>query len=122
MSQEIQQISQLQKKLSGISEPDFLRMIADQLVKDFSRSGIEAAHDVPSTFKNKFELFDFAHHIYQKALKEQNHRIDSLLYLIDIPEQHVNHNFHDPHQTEVSTEVILIREAQKVFLRLTYSA
>lgn len=121
MSQEIKQISQLQKKLSGVSEKQFTQLIANQLKKDFERAGVELPKEVPTEFATKRQLFDFAHQLFKNILKEQSHLLDSLLYLIDIPEKYVQHNFHDTQQSETSVEIILIREAQKVFLRKTYS-
>lgn len=97
----------------------FLRMMAEQTIKDFDRFGYELKfnEELPVSFNNfSSKLCDFV----VLCCKTDSNRLSSLLYSIDVPEHLLppRSGCADPKRT---AEVILQRELIKVVMRKLYS-
>ncbi len=97
----------------------FLRMMADQTIKDFDRFGYEVKfnENLPVSFNNYLEQLI---ELFSLWCKTDSNRLSSLLYSIDVPEHLLppRSGCADPKR---AAEVILQRELIKVVMRKLYS-
>jgi hypothetical protein len=101
---DIQQINQ------QLAQPDFRLQTIAQLQKDFDRAQVV----VSFTFDDVLQQLEAA----LNGLSEQH--LKQLLYLIDVPEINWNPAEGQSHQQKLA-EVILHREALKVYLRSKFA-
>jgi hypothetical protein len=98
----------------------FLRMMADQAVKDFERFGYELSFNekLPVSFVNYKEQLSLK---FADWCKNNSSQLQALLYSIDVPEHLLPKGSlcSDP---ERMAELILQRELIKVVLRKLYSS
>lgn len=113
----------LEQISSSLSDSEFIKKTYLQIVKDFDRCNLDLSKNLTFENMNKENLFQWVEQNLLKTLEQQPHKVPQLLYLIDIPEAHIKHNFMDPKVVKESAYIIIVREAQKVYLRtnLNYS-
>lgn len=99
-----------------LNSSDFLEATYKQFLKDLYRSGIEITNEI-NTPITKNELSIFIHQIVSNLAVQE---LSVLLYNIDLSESKFKSSPMDDERMNLS-EQILIREAQKVFLRMNYS-
>lgn len=96
-----------------------VRETAMQVIKDFGLFGMEV--NFPSDIHWAYEqLFEQLHNYVSTMLNENNKKLLSLLYQIDVSEQKIlseSKNQADKDLSEIVTELILDRELKKVITR-----
>lgn len=121
MSQEKNQNKELKKLKESISDKGFAEEVVRQIEKDLVRSGyfedgcMNVSDFEMETIVQKMSL------LLEDFIKKRPQDFVTYLYLVDIPEKYFKGDlqiFQNVHQT---AEIILIREAQKVYLRRKFS-
>lgn len=101
----------------------FICQTAYQIIKDFGEFSMEI-HFSGNGETAYEELFGQVHTFISQLLKQNYHRLFSLLYRIDLSEKKIvdaQNRFPDLPKSEIITELILHRELAKVVYRNYYS-
>ncbi|MBN1952958.1 MAG: hypothetical protein JW801_17265 [Bacteroidales bacterium] len=101
------------------NDEEIVRKTAGQVIKDFSLFGLDI--DFPVNIHMAYdELFDQLTLVIEKLLRNNQSRLYSLLYAIDISEKSINkgaREMGDLPLQETITHLILERELKKVLTR-----
>ncbi len=110
-----------QQFLEQFQNTDFVLKTQTQIAKDFERLG----YDIPENLKNKVlsydDLVDTVAEMLMDVVQLGESQTLQLLYTIDIPQSKFLALTTDLHFVTKGAELIIKREAQKVFLRSKFS-
>ncbi len=105
-----------------LTDPQWLQDVKEQLEKDFETSGAEfpkaimEAADFPAFYSLLKPTVEF-------LFLNRNEKFRSLLYRVDLPEHLIKkagQQFPKKKNTEILTELLILRELQKVWIRKNY--
>ncbi len=100
--------------------PDFVQATKNQLVKEFSLVDLELTLQENTIEKNEI-LFDLSQEI-EVLLRDNPERLAQLFYRMDLPESKTNDIIAHAENIAFSlAEIMLVRCAQKVYLRTVFS-
>lgn len=110
--------------LSAVQDENLFNILKSQVVKDFSRAGVNEMEFLVSASENPSELFTRIEEGMYVLIKEHFDQYLNLMYAVDVPEQIFKQvQAEDAVDAARQSAVILIvREWQKVCLRMGLDA
>lgn len=106
-----------QQFLEHIQNPDFVFKTQAQIAKDFERLGYQAPEKIKNTYFEYKDLIDIVEDMLLEVVQLGEAQTLQLLYIIDIPQSEFLALTTDPDFVTKGAELIVKREAQKVYLR-----
>ena len=103
--------------LVRIEQADFALKTQQQIEKDFYSSGVSFETSFTSTAWNYSQIFDAVQDQLTEIMKRGETQLLQLLYQIDIPQNQFLASLGESNFSEQLTELIIRREAFKVYLR-----
>lgn len=100
-----------------IEQADFALKTQQQIEKDFHSSGALFESSFTSTAWNYSQIFDAVQDQLAEIMKKGETQLLQLLYQIDIPQSQFLASLGESNFSEQLTELIVRREAFKVYLR-----
>ena len=121
MSQEKNQNKELQQLKADIDDKGFAEDVVSQIEKDLVRSGYfdDGCMNIPNfTMETIIQKLSF---LLEDFIKKRPQDFVTYLYLVDVPEKYLKNEMTIFQDVEQTATIILVREAQKVYLRRKFS-
>jgi hypothetical protein len=106
-----------QQFIELIRNPDFVLKTQAQIVKDFERLGYEVTENLKNAALPYKALIDTVEDLLLGVVQLGESQTLQLLYIVDIPQSRFLELSTDPDFLAKVSELIIRREAQKVYLR-----
>ncbi|XOV66655.1 MAG: hypothetical protein ACFHU9_13600 [Fluviicola sp.] len=106
-----------QQFIELIRNPDFVLKTQVQIAKDFERLGYKVSENLKNAALPYKVLIDTVEDLLLEVVQLGESQTLQLLYIIDVPQSRFLELSTDPDLLTKASEVIIRREAQKVYLR-----
>lgn len=103
--------------MERIQNTDFVLKTQAQIAKDFERLGYEAPEKIKNSSLEYPDLIDTVEDMLLEVVQLGEEQTLQLLYIVDIPQSEFLALTTDPDFVTKGAELIIKREAQKVYLR-----
>lgn len=104
-----------------LQEENYRLLLQKQLAKDFANAGLDLGEDFQSVTLSLTELFTIVREELLRQLEKGERQTLTLMYSVDIPEKAFLKVLHEKDVPGILAQLIIEREAQKIYFRIKYS-